>query len=235
LSTDNKKVIGIIGAMESEVCMLRDKIGTAEKKTISGVDFYSGDLYGVKVVVAKCGIGKVFAAICAEAMILNYAPDMILNVGVAGSLADDLKLKDIAIAENLVQHDMDTSAIGDPVGLISGINIIYIPCDKTIVSSLDACATKLGLNHKVGTIASGDCFVSDSAKKKYIVDNFSAISCEMEGASIGHVCYVNNVPFGVIRAMSDNGDEEAGDNYMETLEQASNIAMSVIDSFLQSL
>jgi len=115
-------MIGIIGAMQTEVELLISRLEGAEKRTVSGIDFYSGKLEKKDVVVAKCGIGKVFAAMCAQTMILAFAPAVIVNTGVAGTLTPRLSIGQVALADRVVQHDMDTSPLGDPVGLISGIN-----------------------------------------------------------------------------------------------------------------
>ncbi|MBQ7821700.1 MAG: 5'-methylthioadenosine/adenosylhomocysteine nucleosidase, partial [Clostridia bacterium] len=171
----------------------------------SGVTFHEGRLCGADVVLAVCGVGKVFAAICAQTMILKYGVDVIINTGVAGGLHPELKICDAVIAERVVQHDMDTSPLGDPIGLLSGINVVYIDCDGGIVSALEK---SLGDTHYLkGTIASGDVFVADDSKKSFIRDNFDAYACEMEGAAIGHVCFVNGIPFGVLRTISDGGDD----------------------------
>ena len=119
-------MIGIIGAMDVEVENLKNKIQDKKVDIISGIEFVSGKIEGKEVVVAKCGIGKVFASICAEAMIIKFNPDYIINTGVAGTLTCELSIGDVAISESLCQHDMDTSPIGDPKGLLSGINIINI-------------------------------------------------------------------------------------------------------------
>ena len=119
------KPIGIIGAMDIEVDGIVASMSNTTIEEISGVKYYSGTLSNKNVVVAKCGIGKVFAAICSQTMILKYNPCVIINTGVAGSLSNELNILDVAVADKVVQHDMDTSAIGDPKGLISGINVIY--------------------------------------------------------------------------------------------------------------
>lgn len=229
------KTIGIIGAMDSEVQRLKEFISVDETVTISGIDYVCGQFEGKKVIIAKSGVGKVFAGICAQTMIITFKPDMLINVGVAGSLSKDLDIADVAIANNVVQYDMDTTAVGDPLGMISGINIIYLPCDQSIVDTLSECANELRIKSKVGTIASGDSFVNSREKKKYIVDNFSAISCEMEGAAIGQVCYVNKVPFCVIRAISDNGDENSENDYFVSMTKASGVAMDLTEKYLQKL
>ena len=229
-----EKPIGIIGAMQAEVAALIADMTEPQTEVISGVTFVSGKIAGRAVVVATCGIGKVFAAICAEAMILRYQPAMILNTGVAGTLSD-LTIGQIAIADQVVQHDMDTSPIGDPVGLLSGINKVYLPCDAQMVSTLAACAAECGQLAKVGTIASGDQFIADAAVKNRITSAFSAIAAEMEGAAIGHVCYVNDLPFCVVRAISDGGDEAAHTDYPTFLAAAAKASYKVVKAFLSKI
>ena len=132
-------MIGIIGAMQIEVEAISSMLTDTKCETLSGIDFYIGKLCGKDVVVAKCGVGKVFAAICAQTMILHYNASVIINTGVAGSLDKRIGIKDLAVSTACVEHDMDTSPIGDPVGLISGINIIEIPTDKELCQKvLDA-------------------------------------------------------------------------------------------------
>ncbi len=235
MSTNSeRKLIGIIGAMKVEIDDVKARVENPVTETVSGIDFVRGTLNDAEVVVAMCGVGKVFAAMCAQTMILKYKPTLVINIGVGGSLSKNLNIGDIAIANALCQHDMDTSAVGDPIGLISGVNMVCFPCCKNVVKQFEECAEKAGLHSETGIIASGDIFVSDTVKKRFIVDNFDAISCEMEGAAIAQVCYVNGVEFGVIRAISDNGDEEGGKTYANALEVASNAAMKMIYEFLKS-
>lgn len=210
---------GIIGAMAVETDAIKALVEDAQKETFGGVEFVRGRLCGKEVVVAQCGIGKVFAAICAEIMILKYAPDRIINTGVAGTLSNEVGLLDVAVSDSVVEHDMDTSPLGDPVGLISGINIVNIPASKPLVEEIKAAARRIGVKCVSGVIASGDQFIADKEKKEYIRDTFSAIACEMEGAAIGHTCYVGGVDFAVIRCISDNADEAAGEMDYPTLCQ----------------
>lgn len=208
---------GIIGAMAVETDAIKALVDDPKKETFGGVEFVRGKLCGKDVVVAQCGIGKVFAAICAEIMILKYSPDRIINTGVAGTLSHDVGLLDVAISDSVVEHDMDTSPLGDPVGLISGINIVNIPASKPLVDEIKEAARRIGIKCVSGVIASGDQFIADKSKKEYIRDTFSAIACEMEGAAIGHTCYVSGVDFAVIRCISDNADEAAGEMDYPTL------------------
>ncbi len=227
-------MIGIICAMALEANAITDTIENKKIKNISGVDFVSGTIGGRETVVAVCGVGKVFAAICAEAMILEYHPDAIINSGVAGSLCRSIKIGDIVIAESVVQHDMDTSPLGDPKGLISGINIINIPCDKAVAEYLKNCCDSLGIKNFGGVIATGDVFMSNEENKKEVADRFNAKACEMEGASVGQVCYVNKVPFCVLRAISDNADDGAEITYETFAAESAKKTHAVIDKFIRN-
>ncbi len=226
-------IIGIIGAMQVEVKALKAELKNSVSEHISGIEFVRGELCGQQVVVAQCGIGKVFAAVCAETMILRYDVDCVLNTGVGGTLTDRLGILDIAFASAVVQHDMDTSAIGDPVGLISGINKIEIPASPEMNDDLCRAAEALQKRYSVGVIASGDQFIGDENKKKWIRDTFDAIACEMEGAAIGHVCYLNHIPFAVVRSISDNASGEAGMEYPEMVQRAAAQSTALVQLFLK--
>ena len=223
-------IIGIIGAMDIEVSGLLSEMSNIEKKVYGGIEFTRGSLCGKDVVIAKCGIGKVFAAMCAQTMILHYSPDYIINSGVAGAISDELNILDAVVATSVVQHDMDTSPLGDPKGLISGINIVNLDTDREVSQAIEKSIKALGVNTVRGIIASGDQFIANAERKKEIAMDFNAIACEMEGASIGQVCYVNNVPFAVMRTISD-GKGEALD-YMTFSKIAANRSIDIIKNFL---
>ncbi len=225
-------MLGIIGAMDIEVESLKALLTNKTEESISGIDFCVGDLGNEKAVVAKCGIGKVFSAICTEAMILKYKPDMIINIGVAGCLDETLDIGDVVIADSVVQHDMDISPLGDPVGMLSDINIVKIPTNVEMKNKLIEAVKAVGINYSVGVIASGDQFVASDDKKNYIKTNFDAKACEMEGGSIGHVCYVNNVPFTVIRAMSDKANGGATMDFPTFTKIAARNSTNVIKKFV---
>lgn len=225
-------MIGIIAAMNVEMESLRSHIENPVTEVISGVRFVRGMLEGKEVVTAVCGIGKVFAALCAQTMILRYAPDMIINTGVAGTLTDQLSIGSIAVSSSVVQHDMDTSPLGDPVGLISGINQVELPADEDLCGRLSACAGALGISTVTGVIASGDQFVASSERKAFITEHFGAVACEMEGAAIGQVCYVNEVPFCVLRAISDSADGSSHMDYPTFVKMAAEQSVALMRRFL---
>ena len=216
--------IGIIGALQSEVERIISLLEKTEVVRISGIDFYCGELYSKRIVVAKCGVGKVFAAICAEAMITQFSPRLVVNTGVGGAVDKSLVPLDIVVADKLVQHDMDTSPLGDPKGLISGINKVYFECDRRAVDILFSVAEDEGINCISGTVATGDKFISDKADKEYLLSVFGASACEMEGGAVAHTAYVNSTPFAVVRAISDSADGDASMDYMEFLPKASEIS-----------
>lgn len=230
-----KADIGIIGAMSVEIDTLVARLAGREEETVGGIKFNTGSLFGKKIVVAKCGVGKVFAAICAEAMIIRYSPSLVVNTGVGGAIASDLRPTDTVIAHTLVQHDMDTSPLGDPKGLISGINKVYFDADERAVSILLDSAERLGLKARKGRVASGDSFVASKAEKDRISADFAADVCEMEGAAIAHTAFVNSTPFAVIRAISDSADGEANMDYMEFLpvaaENSAAITLALIEKW----
>jgi adenosylhomocysteine nucleosidase len=225
-------LIGIIAAMDSEIAAIKDNMTDKITETVSGIDFVRGSFSGKAVVVAKCGIGKVFAAICAQTMILKYSPRLVINTGVGGTLTDKLGIGDIAVACDVVQHDMDTSPLGDPVGLVSGINVVRFPADLRAVELICRAADDLSVNNVKGTIASGDQFIASREKKADIVEKFGAIACEMEGAAIGHVCYVNATPFAVVRAISDSADDSSHMDYGEFLKIAAERSFKVVTRFV---
>lgn len=222
--------IGVIGAMQMEVDNLMASMENITTEEHSGVKFVSGTIEGKEVVAAVCGVGKVFAAICAEAMILLYKVDCIINVGVAGTLCKELGVMDMAVADQVVQHDMNTSALGDPIGLLSGIDQIFLKADEDMRKLLCECIMERGIKFKVGTIATGDLFLHKPTQKALLHERFGAIAGEMEGGSIGHVCYVNKVPFAILRSISDG--EGGAMDYQTFAEQAAEKAIEVIVDFI---
>ena len=226
-------MIGIIGAMQIEIDKINAALENKCEEKVSSVTFTRGTLCGKEVVTAVCGVGKVFAAICTEAMIIKYAPDVIINTGVGGTLTDKLSIGDVAVSDFVCQHDMDTSPLGDPVGLLSGINIVKIPADREISKKMAECVEKTGVKSLIGTIASGDQFINSKEKKEYITSTFDAVCCEMEGGSIGHVCYVNGVKFAVIRAISDGAGDDSHMDYPTFARLAAERSADAVKLFVE--
>lgn len=207
------KLLGLIGAMACEIDALRARMEDAQETSVADMHFFRGRLYGREAVLALSGIGKVHAAMCTQAMICLFHPDLVLNLGVAGALDERLHIGDIVIAESAVQHDVDTTALGDPAGMISGPNIVYIPCDAKAKEALLRAAQKQGLHFLTAVIATGDRFMEAQDEKHALRGAFGAAACDMEGGAIAQVCYENKTPYAAYRAVSDtlsgNGQEYA--------------------------
>ncbi len=228
-------MIGIIGAMATETQALVDMLTDKQTSVISGREYHRGKLFGRECVICTCGIGKVFAAICTQSMILKFAPDIIINTGVAGAVSSTLNVTDIAVSSAVVQHDMDTSPLGDPVGLISGINKIFFEADKDAADKISDIVRSLGIHIEKGVIASGDRFIAGKEAKDRIKSLFpKTVCCEMEGAAIGHCAYVNDTPFVIVRAISDNADGAGNMDYMQFCDIAAQNSVKVICEFVKS-
>ena len=185
------------------------------------------------MIVAVCGIGKVNAAMCAQTMIVRYAPDGVINTGVAGSLSPRLGVGDAVIATELVEHDLDTTAFGDPPGLIPGVNAVKMPVDaelsrELLLPSAEEALAGTGAKVLCGVIATGDQFIADGEQKKRIVGRFGAVACEMEGGAVAQVCTLNGVPFAVIRTMSDSADGGAVEDYPAFAKRSAGISAKIV-------
>ncbi len=221
--------LGIIAALSIEAELIEAAMTDVTRESVGGLTYILGNIGTTDIVLAVCGVGKVFAAMCAQAMIVRYAPDAVINTGVGGTLTKDLSIGDVAVSTAMVQHDMDTSACGDPVGMLSGINIVEIPADKALAEKISEIVRSIGIRTVCGIIATGDKFIASQEDKNRIVKTFGAIACEMEGGAIGQVCYVNKTPFAVIRAISDSADHGAVEDFPTFAKMAAkNSAKAVI-------
>ncbi len=229
-------MIGIIGAMDVEVDGIQKNIENLKTEEISGVKFCTGTLYGKDIVVAKCGEGKVNSAMTAQTMILKYKPEFIVNSGVAGGLHPQMKVMDIAIAENVCEHDFDISPLGYKPGYVPQVENVKTSCDNNLNEILETCAKKV-CDNKIykGTIASGDQFIASDAQRNRIKNLFGAIAAEMEGGSIGHICTLNNTKFTVLRVISDNADGSADMSFDVFAKKASDISINIMLEFVKSL
>ena len=228
-------MIGIIGALDIELERLIDAMQEPVHREISGVPFTCGKLLGKDVVIARAGVGKVNAAVCAQTMALIYEPELIINSGVSGALAPELRVGDVVIGTDVVQHDVDTTAMGDEPGFVSTVDRLSFPLDNFASTAIAAAAEELGIRAVRGRIASGDQFVASTARKEEIVRLFSAVTCEMEAGAIAHVCFLNRIPCAVIRCISDGGNEEAPMSYEEFLPLAAKNSAELTLAYLRSL
>jgi adenosylhomocysteine nucleosidase len=203
-------------------------------ETVSGITFHLGKIHGKRVAVAKCGVGKVFAALCAEAMIIKDSPSLIITSGVGGAINEKLKPGDVVIASSLVQHDMDTSPLGDPKGLISGINVTYFNSCERAVNILRTLCENQGVSYTVGTVATGDKFIASAEDRAYLKEQFGADCCEMECAAIAHAALVNGVSFAVVRAISDSANGDATVDYPSFLARAASASASITSLLIKN-
>lgn len=228
-------MIGIIGALDIELERLIGAMREPAHREISGVPFTCGKLLGTDVVIARAGVGKVNAAVCAQTMALIYDPELIINSGVSGALSPELRVGDVVIGTDVVQHDVDTTALEDEPGFVSTVDRLSFPLDNFASTAIAAAAEELGIRAVRGRIASGDQFVASTERKEEIVRLFSAVTCEMEAGAIAHVCFLNRIPCAVIRSISDGGNEEAPMSYEEFLPLAAKNSSELTLAYLKSL
>ncbi len=229
--------IGIIGAMEAEIKNILSDMNVLATRTALGLDFYLGTLpdSSNNVVLVKSGVGKVNSALCAQVLIDLFAVDSIINLGVAGSMAEGMRIGDIAISTEAVYHDFDTSPLGDEPGYISGIDTSIFPADIKLMEVAEEAVKAIGYPFFKGRIASGDQFIADDAVKARIKQLFNPVCCEMEGASIAHACYLNKIPFVIIRAISDNADDSGEVNYEAFFRESAVAAARIIKIMVSKL
>lgn len=208
-------MIGIIGAMDEEVADLKNVMQVEETTTFASMTFYKGKIVEKPVVIVRSGIGKVNAAVCAQILVDKFGVDTIINTGVAGSLNVKLDIGDMVISSDALQHDMDTSQLGDPVGQIPRMDVLAFPADEHLVKLAKQVNETVNpdISTYVGRVASGDQFISSSERKEFIVKNFEASCAEMEGAAIAQVAYLNQISYVIIRAISDKADNSAQEDY----------------------
>ncbi|MBO4326576.1 MAG: 5'-methylthioadenosine/adenosylhomocysteine nucleosidase [Clostridia bacterium] len=229
-------MIGIIGAMSTEVDGLRAMLSDRKDRKICGIKFSRGKLSGADVVIAQSGVGKVMASMCAAAMCFRFRPSLLINTGVAGAVDPTLRIGDIVVSEGAAQHDFDTSAIdGTPKGWNQALGTVVVKADEAAASVLIKTALKEGLSAKPGIVVSGDQFISDNEKKAELADVFGASVCEMEGAAIAAVAAFNRVPFVILRAVSDGADADALMDFPAFCELAAGNSIKVLSSAVPEL
>ncbi|EKP4478046.1 5'-methylthioadenosine/S-adenosylhomocysteine nucleosidase [Cronobacter dublinensis] len=226
---------GIIGAMEEEVTLLRDKIDNRQTLNIAGCEIYTGTLNGVDVALLKSGIGKVSAAMGATLLLEHCKPDVVINTGSAGGLAPSLKVGDIVVSDEVRYHDADVTAFGYEYGQMAGCPAAF-KADEKLIAAAQATIEKLNLHAVRGLVVSGDAFINGSVNLAKIRHNFpQAIAVEMEATAIGHVCHNFGVPFVVVRAISDVADQQSHLSFEEFLAVAAKQSSLMVETLLTSL
>ena len=231
-------MIGIIGAMAVEVEGLIAAMENKSPETVSRMTFWRGTLAGVECVVAQCGAGKVNSAVCAQTMILRYGASPIINTGVAGGVGSRaVRIGDLVVAEGVTQHDYDTTPIdGDKGRDLPILGRSVLETDAHVSGLLADCAREVynGNVHR-GLIATGDQFIGGKERLHAIAERTGAIACEMEGGSIGQACALADVPFAVLRAISDNADDNAVDDFPKFAKESAEKSVALLQEALPRL
>lgn len=228
-------MIGIISALKIEVDGLKALMENPESVKKARLEFISGKIFDRDVVLLESGSGKVNAAVGTQIMIDLYKPEVVINSGIAGSLSKDLIIGDIVISSDCVEHDINRTALEEPRGQIwfTDEKRIDIPADKDVVDKLAECCQNLGSHVRIGRIATGDMFITYRRQREFIAFEFDALCCEMEGGAVGHVCYMNKVPFAILRSISDDFKFNKPENYEEFKELAASRAIKALKKFIQ--
>lgn len=231
------KKIGIIGAMDEEVHIIKGQMQDVTINNIASMEFYEGRLQGKEVVVVRCGIGKVNAAVCTQILADLYKIDAVINTGVAGSLRNEIDIADIVLSTDTLQHDVDATGFGYGLGVIPRMeSSIFLADQKLLGLAKEVCAEvipEVGVH--TGRVVSGDQFISDNSKKTWLVDNFEGYCTEMEGAAIAQTAYLNGIPFLIIRAISDKADHSAEMSYAEFEELAISHTVKLLNRLIAKL
>jgi len=226
--------IAIIGAMPEEVAPLLKTIDTYKETSYAGNTYYEGSFGGHDLVVAYSKIGKVFSTLTAASMIEHFGAELLLFSGVAGGINPDLKIGDLIVATHLCQHDLDITAFGHPFGYVPE-GAQFIETSKDLIKIANEVASELDKTVREGVIATGDQFVACEDRKIWIESTFNADALEMEGASVAVVCDALNVPFFILRAISDTADTDASFSFDEFMESSAIISAEFIMKMVQKI
>ena len=201
--------------MDQEVAKLKEMMTEVEITKAASMEFYKGKLNGTEAVVVRAGVGKVNAACCTQALIDHFPVSCVINTGIAGSLQASIDIGDIVLATDALEHDMDAVSFGYDLGQIPGMEVFSFIADEKLRKIAKEGCEKVNPDISVheGRVVTGDQFVSSKEKKSWLVDHFDGCCTEMEGAAIAHVAYLNQIPFLIVRAISDKADDSAHMDY----------------------
>lgn len=210
-------MLGIIGAMDEEVAKIKERMTGTEVTTITGMDFCKGVLSGTPVVVVRSGIGKVNAAVCTQILVDIFHVDAVINTGIAGSLKTEIDIGDIVLSTDVLHHDMDATGFGYPAGQIPRMDTLSFAADEKLLQEVKKICEQVNpeIHVHTGRVVSGDQFISERAVKDKIVSWTKGYCTEMEGAAIAQTAYLNQIPFLIVRAISDKADDSATMDYAE--------------------
>lgn len=227
-------VIGIIGAMSVEVETIKNTMTDVVTLRRAGMEFYDGTLEGVPAILVQCGVGKVNAAMCTQ-VLSNLGATHIVNTGIAGSLTPQLDIGDLVVSHSALHHDFDCTAFGYSRGQVPGMPEVFL-ADDTLMRIARSAAEEVHPGHVcLGCVASGDQFVSDKTTKLRIREFLGSVCVEMEGAAIAQTAYRNEVPFVIVRAISDKADDSAEMDYPTFEAQAAERCARVVIEFVKRL
>lgn len=219
--------IAIMGAMPEEIAPILQIVGEYKTTEYADNTYYETNYKGVELVIAYSKIGKVFSTLTATTMIEHFGCSKLLFSGVAGGINPSLKIGDLIVATKLSQHDLDITAFGHPMGFVPG-GSVFVETDKELISIAKDVAKELGKTVQEGIIATGDQFVHNEDVKNTIVENFNADALEMEGGSVAVVCDALDVPFFILRAISDTADTDASFSFDEFMESSAVISAEFV-------
>lgn len=228
-------MLAIIGAMEEEVAKLKEKLTEVSVETRARMDFCRGKLGGKEVVLVRSGIGKVNAAVCTQILADVYQAEAVINTGIAGSLKAEIDIGDIVLSEDAVQYDVDVTDFGHPVGQIPRVDTFSFPADPGLIRLAQDCCSRVNphIHTFTGRVVSGDQFISDKSKKRWLIDTFGGCCTEMEGAAIAQACYLNGIPYLVVRSISDKADDSATMDYSAFEAQAIANSVSLLEEMIR--
>ncbi|WP_310549965.1 5'-methylthioadenosine/adenosylhomocysteine nucleosidase [Paenibacillus glufosinatiresistens] len=229
------KRLGLIGAMEEEVRLLLEEMKEKTESVRAGIRFYEGMVQGHKAVVCTTGVGKVNAAVTTQILIDRFGVDAVLFTGVAGALHPELEIGDLVISSDCIQHDMDASPLGYSPGMIPYQDNSVFAADRALIALAEAACRDSGVHAVTGRVLSGDRFIADRKEAAALREQFAGCCAEMEGASVAQVCSMNEVPFLILRSMSDQADGSAEMSYREFTELASRRSHEILMYILKRL
>lgn len=227
--------IGIIGAMSEEVQGLKKLMENIEEERVGNLVFYTGTMHNQDIVLLETGIGKVNAAVGATLMIDAFCVEKIIFTGVAGGINEELDLGDVVISEDLIQHDVDVTAFGEKLGVIPRMESSVFKADDELIELAEKAGKKLKGKVIVGRILSGDQFIASPEKIAFLKKEFNGDCAEMEGAAVGHVCQIFDIPFVVVRTMSDKANSDAHTDYATFMKIAAENSITLVDEMLKNM
>lgn len=234
-------MLAVIGALKEEIDLIEAAMTVSDHQTHAGIEAIRGNFGGVEIVLAQCGVGKVNATICTQMLIDHYRPGALLFSGVAGGLLPNMRVGDVVIASHLIQYDMDLTAFGRRHGEVPGQNSRMIESDPGLVQKAAAAFDAAfpdptaGPSLMLGTVVSGDRFIQDPETLRWLQREFSALATEMEGAAVGYTCGLNEVPFVVIRALSDTASQTATDDFAANLDRVCQNSFRLLEGLIPAI